>query len=39
MWHKSVLFRLITISACLAWGFLEFLALQRARFAFRRLNQ
>jgi len=39
MWNKSNIFRLMTIFACLAWGFLEFLALQRARFVIRRLGQ
>lgn len=37
MWNKSVFFRLMTLVACLAWGLLEFLALQRARIVIRRI--
>ena len=32
MLHKSAFFRTIAIPACLLWGVLEFVALQRSRF-------
>lgn len=38
MMHRSTFIRLLAIPACLAWGVLEFLALQRARWQRRRAH-
>jgi hypothetical protein len=38
MQHKVAFFRLMAIPACVVWGVLEFLALQRSRFQGRRAN-
>jgi hypothetical protein len=34
--YKTVYFRIMAIPACLIWGLLEFVALQRSRFQLRR---
>lgn len=39
MFLKSFLFRMMVVLACLSWGLLEFLALQRVRLSGRRLGQ
>jgi hypothetical protein len=39
MFLKSLLFRVMVLAACLTWGLLEFLALQRVRLSGRRLGQ
>ena len=36
MLHKAAFFRLLAVPACLAWGVLEFVALQRSRLINRR---
>jgi hypothetical protein len=38
MLHRSTLIRVLAIPACLVWGVTEFLALQRARLANRKLR-
>jgi hypothetical protein len=38
MFHRSTLIRALAIPACLVWGVTEFLALQRARLANRKLR-
>ena len=38
MFHRSTLIRALAIPACLVWGVSEFLALQRARLANRKLH-
>lgn len=38
MLHQATFFRALAIPACLVWGVLEFLALQRARLLGRRAN-
>lgn len=38
MSHRAVFFRLMTLPACIVWGVLEFLALQRSRLQRRRAH-
>jgi hypothetical protein len=38
MFFRSKLIRLLAIPACLVWGLMEFIALQRAHGAHRRLR-
>jgi hypothetical protein len=38
MMHKAAFFRVIAIPACMAWGMLEFYALQRSRLRHRRAS-
>lgn len=39
MSFKSLSFRVMVLAACLTWGLLEFLALQRVRLSGRRMGQ
>lgn len=38
MFHKATFFRVMAIPACVIWGVLEFLALQRCRLHNRRAH-
>jgi len=39
MFHRSPLIRFVAIPACLVWGLMEFIALQRAHKGQRKLRQ
>jgi hypothetical protein len=38
MFYRSAFFRVLVIPACLAWGLVEFLALQRAHLSLKKLK-